>query len=48
MTSWETVQLQPTFTPYVDSHQQHDSFAGWHTLVLQVSDGSLYPALHKL
>ncbi|WP_189458517.1 glycoside hydrolase family 16 protein [Jeongeupia chitinilytica] len=39
MTSWETVQLQPTFKPYVESHRERGNLAGWHTLVVQVKDG---------
>ncbi|MBM3115033.1 glycoside hydrolase family 16 protein [Jeongeupia naejangsanensis] len=39
MTSWETVQLVPTFKAHNESHRERGSLAGWHVLVVQVSDG---------
>lgn len=38
-TTWETFQLEPWIADNTNDHLT-DSFAGWHTLVLQIMDGT--------
>lgn len=40
-TTWETFRPEPNWQAVNESSSLHDSFAGWHTLVVRVADGSV-------